>query len=74
MPPFTKGKRQFTKLQVEKAKTISRARVQIERAIGRLKEFKLLQHELPLNMLDLADHIWVTAAEITNLQSPLVNE
>ena len=74
MPPFTKGKKQFTKLQVEKAKTISRARIQIERAIGRLKEFKLLQHELPLNMLDLADHIWVTAAAITNLQPPLVNE
>ena len=74
MPPFTKGRKQFTKLQVEKAKTISRARIHIERAIGRLKEFKLLQHELPLNMLDLADHIWVTAAAITNLQPPLVNE
>ena len=52
MPPFTKGRKQFTKHQVEKAKTISRARIHIERAIGHLKEFNLLQHELPLNMLD----------------------
>lgn len=41
MAPFTKGKKQFTKGQVEQAKTISRARIHIERAIGRLKEFKL---------------------------------
>ena len=33
MPPFTKGRKQFTKLQVEKTKTISRARIHIERAI-----------------------------------------
>ena len=37
MPPVTKGRKQFTKLQVERAKTISRARIHIERAIGRVK-------------------------------------
>ena len=74
MPPFTKGKKQFTKGQVEQAKVISRARIHVERAIGRLKEFKLLKHELPLNMLDLADCIWVIAGAITNLQPPLVFE
>ena len=74
IPPFTKGKTHFTKVQVEQAKTISRARIHVERAIGRLKEFKLLSHELPLNMLDLADYIWIIAGAITNLQPPLVIE
>ena len=75
MPPFTKAKKQFTKGQVEQAKTISRARIDIERrAIGRIKEFKLLKNERPLNMLDLADCIWVIAGAITNLQPPLVFE
>ena len=74
IPPFTKGKTHFTKVQVEQAKTISRARIHVERAIGRLKKFKLLSHELPLNMLDLADYIWIIAGAITNLQPPLVIE
>ena len=59
IPSFTKGKTHFTKVQVEQAKTIARARNHVERAIGRLKEFKLLSHELALNMLDLADYIWI---------------
>ena len=74
IPPFTKGKTHFTKVQVELAKTISRARIHVERAIGHLKEFKLLSHELPLNMLDLVDYIWIIAGAITNLQPPLVIE
>ena len=76
IPPFTKGKTHvhFTKVSVEQAKTISRARTQVERAIGRLKEFKLLSHELPLNMLYLADYIWIITGAITNLQPPLVIE
>ena len=74
IPPFTKGKTHLTKVQVEQAKTIIlRARIHVERAIG-LKEFKLLSHELPLNMLDLADYIWIIAGAITNLQPPLVIE
>ena len=32
MPPFTNGKKQFAKGQVEQAKTISRASIHIERA------------------------------------------
>ena len=35
IPPFTKGKTHFTKVQVEQAKTISRARIHVERAIFR---------------------------------------
>lgn len=36
MPPFTKGRKQFTKVQVEQAKTISQAHIHVERAIGHL--------------------------------------
>lgn len=74
IPPFTKGKTHITKVQVERAKTISsRARIHIERAAGHLKEFKLLSNDLLLNMqLHLADFIWIIAGAITNLQPPLV--
>ena len=37
IPSFTKGKTHFTKVQVEQAKAVSRARNHVERAIGSLK-------------------------------------
>ena len=40
--------------------------------MGRLKEFRLLEHSLPINMIDMCDHICTIAAAIVNLQPPLV--
>ena len=44
----------------------------MERLIGRLKEFRLLDHALLLNVVDLVDEIWIIACAITNMQPPLV--
>ena len=72
IPPFVRSKRQFTPSEIHVCKRIARARIHIERAIGRLKEFRLLDHTLPLTMIDIVDEIWVIAAAITNLQPPLI--
>lgn len=42
IPPFTKGETHFTKVQVKQAKTISRARIHVERATGRLKGVQIV--------------------------------
>ena len=52
--PFVTSKRLFTPLQGAVGKQI--ARVDTERVIGRL-----IDHNLPLNMVDLADEIWIIA-------------
>ena len=44
----------------------------VERVVGRLKEFRPLENKLPINMIDMCDHIWNIAAVIVNLQPPLV--
>ena len=72
MPPFVRGKRLLTPSEVAVGKRIARARIHIERVIGRLKEFRLLDHTLPLNLVDLVDEIWIIACVITNIQPPLV--
>ena len=72
IPPFVRSKRQLTPSEVAVGKRIATARIHIERAIGRLKEFRLLDHTLPLNLLDLVDEIWIIACAITNMQPPLV--
>ena len=72
LPPFVQGKRQFTRSEVYHGKCIARARIHIERVMGILKEFRLLDHKLPLSMVDLCDHILNIAGSIMNLQPPLV--
>ena len=72
IPPFARDKKQFTPSEIADAKRIARARIHVERVMGRLKEFRLLDHTLPLSLLDLIDDIWTIAAAITNLQPPLV--
>ena len=61
LPPFVRSKQQFTRSEVYQGKRIARARIHVERVIGRLKEFRLLQNTLPLTMVDLCDHIWIIA-------------
>ena len=46
--------------------------IHIELVIGRLKEFRLQDHTLRLNLVDLVGKIWLTACAITNMQPPLV--
>ena len=62
----------FTPSEVAVGKRIARARIHVERIIGRLKEFRLLDHTLPLNLVELVDEIWIIAYAITNMQPPLV--
>ena len=66
-PPLIRSKRQFSPSEVAVRKRIARARVHIERVIGRLKEFQLLDHTSPLNLVDLVDEIWINSCAITNM-------
>ena len=48
IPPFVRSKRQFTPSEVYQCKHIATARIHIERVMGRLEEFRLLDHTLLL--------------------------
>ncbi|XP_072014153.1 LOW QUALITY PROTEIN: uncharacterized protein [Amphiura filiformis] len=75
IPPFqrtTKSTSQFTELEDNKTKTVANARIHVERAIGRLKEFSILQGPIPLTMVDLMESALVVCSAIANLQPVLV--
>ena len=55
MPHFSKGTR-FTPTKQNKTSGIARARIHVERAIGRIKNFRILKTEIPLSMVDLLYH------------------
>ena len=71
-PPMLRKKKQFSEVDNVSTKVIANSRIHVERVIGRVKEFKILKHEMPLNYVDLLDHILVICSAVTNLQPRLV--
>ncbi|XP_078679629.1 uncharacterized protein LOC144915282 [Branchiostoma floridae x Branchiostoma belcheri] len=73
IPPFLrKGKPQLSVKDNIKTKHVASARIHIERVIGRMKEFRILSSEYPLDMLDILDNVLIICAALVNLQPPLV--
>ena len=61
----------YSALAVKRARQIASHRIHVERAIGRLKNFKILQGTIPLTSASLADEIVTVCASLCNLMKPL---
>jgi hypothetical protein len=72
IPPFLTTP-QFTSEQVERTESIARARIHVERAINRMKCFKILKF-LPQQFIQHGNHIIQLVGALTNLQYPLIKE
>lgn len=72
MPPFKKNKKQFLPLEVEATKNIASLRIHVEREMERIKNFRILQGNMPITMSSQASKIWKLCTRLTNLQPPLV--
>lgn len=59
---------------VVQSRRISAVRIHIERAIGRIREFRFLDIHSTIdhNLVHLIDHAVVVVAALTNLQGPLI--
>ena len=55
IPPFTKGKPQLSQREVEFSRQLSNIQIHVERAIGRMKNYKILKTISPI-MLIKRDH------------------
>ena len=71
MPPM-KTKDQFTQHELTTTRRIASLRIHVERAIGRIKSYKILQ-DIPNNMAKVADQIFFVCAMLSNFRSPLCN-
>ena len=77
IPPFTRkckwGKGKYLNAsEIQKTRKIANLRIHVERAIQRLKEFRMLSQIIPWNMKSLVQPMVTVAAFICNLQKPLV--
>ncbi|CAN7980211.1 unnamed protein product, partial [Ixodes pacificus] len=72
VPAYTRGKRQLSAQEVETARQMSKIRIHVERAIGRIKVFRILQDRLPITLLRHATNILLICSGITNLKRKLM--
>ncbi|CAN7945077.1 unnamed protein product [Ixodes hexagonus] len=52
---------------------VASARVIIERAIGRVKQFHLLDRPFPISMIDIAEQVFQVCCFLSNFRMPLVS-
>ncbi len=70
-PPFLKGKEQFTEEEVIRTRRIASLRVHVERAIERIKNFRILDH-IFVNMHPVASRLVKVCTFLTVLMPPFV--
>ena len=69
IPP---GHTQMLSGQVLKTKEIAQPRILVEQVIRRVKYFRILSQELPLNLIGRIDDILVTCSAVVNMKEPIM--
>ncbi|XP_047135308.2 uncharacterized protein LOC101238062 [Hydra vulgaris] len=72
IPKFTKGKKQMFSAVVDESRQIAHVRIHVERVIGRLRKFRILQNIISLTQVDLLDDVMVIITSLVNINSSVV--
>ena len=73
IPPFLTSKAQFTKKEAQMCYKIARARIHVERANERIKNYDILHH-ITTNYRPISTKIFQVCCCLVNLQAPLLKE
>ena len=71
IPPFLDGRQQLPSEQVQRGRQIASVRIHVERAIGRIKNFAILNGMFPLSMARVANQV-VCVCAYSNFQPALI--
>ena len=74
VPPGARLKSQMTSFECKNTKKIANLRIHVERAINRIKFYRILKGILPVTMLQHADDIVRSCAALCNLQQVLIRQ
>eukprot|EP00795_Rhopilema_esculentum_P007407 gene7407-13162_t len=72
-PPSTQKNLQLNEIDVAKTSRVANAKIYVEQAIRKLKEFQILKNELPISLLPVVNDIVKVCAALVNFQKPLVS-
>ena len=52
LPPYTRGKKQLSKMEIDVSRQLSRVRIHVERVIGMVRQkYTILQSILPISLI-----------------------
>lgn len=71
IPIFKINGMQFHEQDIKYMRKIAHERIHVERAIRRLKTFKILSHTIPISLLGCINQIYTVCALLTNFMSPI---
>ena len=63
---------QISPEEVMQSKRVSEVRIHVERAIGRVRTFHILDSDMKLSMKNIAEQIFTVCAYLTNFQSQYI--
>ena len=72
MPPFLARREQMTAAETEETMSIASVRIHVERAIGRIKTYHILDGTLPNTLSPYATQIAAVCGLLTNFLPPLL--
>lgn len=72
IPAFTRGKKQLSARDVEETRQLANIRIHVERAMERIKNFRILSDKVPLYLVPHVDNIMMIVCALSNLMDPLV--
>lgn len=73
IPRFTKGKSQLSAQEVDESRQLAHVRIHVERVIGWLKDYRILQTIIPISQVDLIDDVMTVVCGAINLNKSVVS-
>ena len=73
IPPFLGSQVQMSAVDVVKTQNIASLRIHVERAINKIKNFRIWDGIVPLNLFGVVNQMWTNCAVLCNLQKPIIS-
>jgi len=73
LPAFTKGHKQLPAKDVLHSRKLASLRIHVERVIGNMRNYTILQSTIPVNMMPLLNDMIIVIAACSNLKRSIVS-
>jgi hypothetical protein len=74
IPSFLDGRPQLSAEDEAKTRKIASVRVHVERAMARIKNYRILHQVIPLSLADSLEQIWGICSYLTLLLPPIIKD
>ena len=73
IPPFLGQSQQMSPEIVIRTQKIASVRIHVERAIDRIKNYRIWSGVIPLSLFGLVNQMWNICSFLSNVQDPLIS-